>query len=167
MSAEGLNNSGFTTYNTVANWLSRKTGDPAVVKFETDKKAVVDELTRAWRQAGGSEGDIKSWSAVLDASGSPKQLHAAIGEMGHLLEGKLAALESQYQQGMGTTDTTGMRVVTPAARAVLSKIEQKATGTTAGASAPTTSGRVRVTGPNGEHGTVPATATLPPGWTKD
>ena len=46
--------------------------------------------------------------------------------MGHLLEGKLTALESQYQQGMGTTDTTGLSVVTPAARAVLSKIEQKA-----------------------------------------
>jgi hypothetical protein len=131
-SADALNNTWSPAYNTIANVLSKQSGSKQVTQFETDKKAVVDELTRAWRQAGGSEGDIKSWSAVLDAANSPTQLHGAIAEMGHLLEGKLSALEAQYQQGMGTTDTTGMKVVTPESRAVLSKLEQRAGGESIG-----------------------------------
>lgn len=122
--ADALNNNSWTSYNTLANFLSRQSGSKTVTNFETDKKAVVDELTRAWRQAGGSEGDIKSWSSVLDAANSPEQLHGAIGEMGHLLEGKLTALESQFKQGMGAA--ADIPVVTPQARAVLSKLEQKA-----------------------------------------
>jgi hypothetical protein len=127
-SADALSNSWSPVYNTVANFVSKQSGNKQVTQFETDKKAVVDELTRAWRQAGGSEGDIKSWSSVLDAANSPTQLHGAIAEMGHLLEGKLSALQSQYQQGMGTTDTTGMQVVTPEARSTLSKLEARAGG---------------------------------------
>lgn len=126
-SADALNNSWSPAYNSVANFLSKQSGDKTVTNFETDKKAVVDELTRAWRQAGGSEGDIKSWSQVLDAANSPTQLHGAIGEMGQLLEGKLSAMENQFKQGMGPR-AGDMSVVTPAARTVLTKLESKANG---------------------------------------
>ncbi len=127
-SADALNNSSIPAYNSIANLVSKATGNKQVTNFDTTKKAVVDELTRAWRGAGGSEGDIKSWSQVLDASESPEQLHGAIAEMGKLLEGKLSALQEQYGQGMGTTDTTGMRVVTPDARKVLDKLEARGGG---------------------------------------
>lgn len=125
--ADKLNNSSFQTYNTLANWMAKKTGDPTVTNFETAKKAVTDELTRAWRGAGGSEGDVKSWAQVLDASESPEQLHGAIAQMGNLLEGKLSALETQFKQGMGPK-ASDMSVITPEARTVLSTLEQRASG---------------------------------------
>ncbi len=128
-SADALNNTWSPTYNTIANFLSKQSGSQVVTNFETDKKAVVDELTRAWRQAGGTEGDIKSWSSVLDAANSPTQLHSAIGEMGHLLEGKLSAMQAQYEQGMGLS-SGGIQVIKPEAKAVLDRLEQKASGTT-------------------------------------
>lgn len=127
-SADALNNSWSPTYNSVANYLSRQSGSKIVTNFETDKKAVVDELTRAWRQAGGTEADIKSWSSVLDAANSPTQLHGAIAEMGGLLEGKLSALENQYQQGMGTDQ---VKAITPQARGTLDRLARKGGNTPA------------------------------------
>lgn len=132
--ADELNNSWSPTYNSIANYLSQKSGSSVVTKFETDKKAVVDELTRAWRQSGGTEGDIKSWSQVLDASNSPTQLKTAISEMGGLLEGKLSALEQQQKVGLGTA--ADIPIVTPQARAVLTRIQ--------GGSAPASSGSVKI-----------------------
>lgn len=139
-----LKNTWSPTYNSVANFLSKQSGAKVVTNFETTKKAVTDELTRAWRQAGGTEADIKSWSSVLDAANSPEQLHGAIAEMGHLLEGKLSALENQYQQGMGTT---AVKVVTPEARATLQKLEQRA----GGSAAPPKDTTVIVVSPSGKQ----------------
>jgi hypothetical protein len=135
-SADALNNTFSPAYNTLANFLSRHTGKAVVTNFETDKKAVVDELTRAWRQAGGSEQDVKAWASVLDASNSPAQLHGAIGEMGQLLEGKLSALEAQAQQGLGIAPD--IQVIKPEARAVLGRLEKKASNPTAPADVPDT-----------------------------
>ncbi len=131
-SADALNNSSLPAYNSIANLISKATGNPQVTKFETDKKAVVDELTKAWRQSGGTEADIKSWSSVLDAASSPAQLHTAIGEMSNLLEGKLSAMQTQLQQGMGKA--TDLRTITPEAQAVLDKLKTKADSTTPPAS---------------------------------
>lgn len=142
-STEALNNSTLPIYNSVANLLSKAGGNPAVTNFEADKKAVTDELTRAWRGAGGSEQDIKSWSRVLDASESPQQLHGAIREIGGLLEGKLSALENQYTQGMGHAPE--IPVITPEARRTLTTLEQRAGG------APGSSGKVIVTAPDGSR----------------
>lgn len=117
---DGLNNTWSPAYNSVANFLSRQSGNDIVTTFETSKKAVVDELTRVWRQTGGTEADIKSWSDVLGAANSPKQLKSAIAEMAGLIEGKLGASESQYQQGMGTS---AVSVITPDARKTLDKLK--------------------------------------------
>lgn len=120
---DALGNSDYPLFNKVANALSRATGSPKVTNFNTVKKAVSDEVTRVWRQAGGSAEDIKAAQDNLDAAGSPAQLHQAIATYGDLLESKLTAFQSQFQQGMGTSD---VQMVTPAARATLNKLEQKA-----------------------------------------
>lgn len=126
-SADALSNTWSPAYNTIANFVSKQSGSPVVTNFETAKKAVVDELTRVWRQSGGSAADIAERSKVLDAANSPAQLHGAISQMGQLIEGKLSALESQYKQGMGTSEA-GVNVITSAARAVLDKLEQRSGG---------------------------------------
>jgi hypothetical protein len=105
--------------------ISKQLGKPEVNNFETTKKAVVDELTRVWRGTGGSEGDIKSWSATLDAANSPEQLHGAIATIGRLLESKLGALEDQYREGMGTI-SQGRHMITADARKTLDRLERKA-----------------------------------------
>jgi hypothetical protein len=133
---------GTTSVNAAKNWLASKSGGQAaanVKAFMADKKAVTDELTRAWRQAGGSEQDVKSWSNVIDQADSPTALHGAIAEMGNLLEGKLSALGNQYGQGMGTAP---IDVVTPQTRQTLTTLENRASGQTSKALSEGTEGVV-------------------------
>jgi hypothetical protein len=124
-SADALNNTSVPLWNSVANSVESGSGDPRVKVFDATKKAVVDELTRAWRGSGGSEGDIKTWSATLDASNSPKQLHGVIAQLGELLESKISSLNDQYTKGMGTT-AGGLKLLSPHAEQVLKSIRARA-----------------------------------------
>ena len=126
--ADDLNNTSVPLWNSLANSVESGLGDARVKKFEATKKAVVDELTRAWRGSGGSEGDIKSWSGTLDSSNSPEQLHGVIGQIGDLLGSKIGALNDQYQKGMGIA-ANGLNLMSPHASKVLEKIKARANGT--------------------------------------
>lgn len=112
---------GATTANSIKNSLEQSRGDPRITNFNTDRKAVVDELTRVYRQMGGSEQDIKSWEANLNASGSPEQLNGAIAQIASLLQSKINALGQQYSKGMGTT-TSGLQLLNPDAQAAFKYI---------------------------------------------
>lgn len=122
--SDKLGNRSIPAWNTVANIAESASGDPRVKNFDATKKAVVDELTRAWRQTGGSEGDIKSWSDTIGASNSPEQLHGVISQIGDLLESKVNSLGEQYNQGMGTTKNP-IRLVTPNAQKALDTLRQR------------------------------------------
>jgi hypothetical protein len=98
---DALKNSRFPTFNSVANYAENAMGDPRVKTFNATKKAVVDELTRVWRGAGGSEADIRTWSSVIDSAASPDQLHGVVTKISSLIESKIQALTEQYKQGMG------------------------------------------------------------------
>jgi hypothetical protein len=63
---------------------------------------VAQELTRAWRGAGGSEADIQRDLETLSQNAAPQQIHGAISHIGELVQSALDSLGSQYQQGMGT-----------------------------------------------------------------
>lgn len=130
--AKALNNSSWQSYNTLTNFLATETGDPRVTNFNVAREAVVDELTRVWRQAGGSEKDIEERRKQLDAANSPQQLYGAIGGMGDLLESKLASMGEQYQQGTGTAP---IEMVTPKARQTLTRLEGLAGKQPAGSTA--------------------------------
>lgn len=123
--ADKLNNGSSPILNTASNFLENQIGDARVKKFEATKKAVVDELTRAWRGSGGSEGDIKTWSSTLDASNSPEQLHGVIGQLGELLESKIGALNDQYTKGMGTAGG-GLNLLSPKSAEVAKRLRQRA-----------------------------------------
>ncbi len=135
-----------TTANEVKNWFSQNFGSKAVPSFNVVRKAVADELTRVWRQAGGSEQDIQENLRNMSSSNTPEQLYGAVGEFGHLLESKLDNLKEQYRQGMGTDP---VNMVTPEARRVLDKVEGKAGGGSSG---------VSVKAPNGQTYTFPTAA---------
>jgi hypothetical protein len=146
--AEALNNSDLPMFNSIANTLSKATGSPKVTNFDTIKKAVSDEVTRVWRQSGGSEADIQAAQKNLDASGSPAQLRGAIATYADLLQSKLGSLNEQYRQGMGTDK---IDMITPKAQQALDAIEKRAGRT------PVASG-ASVKAPNGQTYTFPTAA---------
>lgn len=101
--AEALDNSRFPMWNRIANKALEEMGDPRIAAFNTNKKAVADEIAKVWRASGGSEADIQENLKNLDGAQSPEQLRAAIGTLTDLIYGKIAALQDQYNSGMGTT----------------------------------------------------------------
>jgi hypothetical protein len=133
--ATKLGNTAYPAWNSIKNYASTQVGNPEVKNFDTTKKAVVDELTRVWRQSGGSEQDIATWSQNIDAAGSPEQLHNVIGQIGDLLESKISSMKAQYDQGMGTSNQ-GVRLLTPESDRALSVLRSRSSGQDQSATAP-------------------------------
>jgi len=123
--ADALHNGDFPMVNRLTNWFKYEMGNPSITNYQTAQKAVSDEVTRVWRQAGGAEADVQAARANLDVNNAPSQIHGAIQTYGHLLDSKLDSLRSQYKQGMGT-DPIGM--ITPQSQQALDKLEQRAGG---------------------------------------
>jgi YHS domain-containing protein len=117
-----LDNTGLDFANSVRNWLTPGGSDrgATINSFDLAKQAVASELTRVYRQAGGSEQDIQGWQKSINAAKSPQELSDAWRTIGGLLESKLGAMQDQYQQGMGTTP---VNVVTPQSRTALDRLQ--------------------------------------------
>ena len=118
--AAALHNTGYPVFNHIKNFYLSQTGDPSIAAFNTNKKAVADEVAKVWRASGGSESDIQENLRNLDGAQSPEQLNAAIGTLTELIYGKVAALQDQYASGMGTTQTP-RPLVSPGAQAAFDK----------------------------------------------
>jgi hypothetical protein len=119
--SDALGNSSFQDYNAIKNWIKTKVGSSDVTNFNTVKKGVTDELTRVWRQAGGSEQDIKTWGESLNAAQSPEQLSGAFSTITGMIGARLDALENQKQQGLGKTGAD-IRIITPQSKAILDRL---------------------------------------------
>src|SRR6185312_17535463 len=119
--ADALKNTNYPIANRVANAYESATGDPRIVKFNTAKQAVADELTRAFRGTGGNVSDIKGWEESLNAANSPAQLHDAIKQAVELLRSRIESVGQQYRKGMGTTADV-MDLLTPSARKTLASL---------------------------------------------
>lgn len=100
-----LKNIGWRAGNRLGNWVTTETGNPSLSAFMADRKAVSAELVRAFRGAGGSLEDVRSWEAAFDNASSPAQLESVIKETVRLLESRLGPLASQYNKTMGTDRT--------------------------------------------------------------
>lgn len=117
-SIAGLDNSNFTPYNTVANWMKSAGGDPAINKFNTARDAAASELAKVFKGTGStSEEEIKAWKGNLDLNGSPAQVKAAIDQSIDLLASRLDTIRTQYQSAMGKP--TDFNFLTPHSREVL------------------------------------------------
>lgn len=135
-----------TAANRFKNALKNQSGTGAVPSFETTKKAVTDELTRTWRQAGGTEADIKSWGENIANSNTPEAMSEVLKTMAGLLESKLSASQSQRDTVLGKAGAD-IPIITPQSRAILDRLQGK------GAPA---SGTVTMKAPNGQTQAVPA-----------
>lgn len=90
--------------NGVKNFVADKSGYPEVGNFNTDRQAVADELTRAFRGTGGNVSDITDWENKINTAKSPEQLRGVITEAAKLLQSRIESVQQAYNAGMGTTD---------------------------------------------------------------
>ena len=125
-SADALHNTSFPWVNKVKNFVSSAAGNPQVKEFNLNLNGVADELERAYRGAGGSEGSIKLWRENLGDANSPEQFKGVLSKGAEMLQSKLEANQEQYSQGM-SGKVGAYRTITPKAAAALAKLR----GTTA------------------------------------
>jgi len=99
---DNLSDSNLPLVNAGLNTFKNMTGDPTVNSYDAAAGHVAEELTRAWRGAGGSEADIERSIKTLGHDLSPAQRSGALQTLGELVKGKVDALGDQYRRGMGT-----------------------------------------------------------------
>lgn len=97
-----LHNHDFTPENWAGNVWEPIAGDPRVNNFNVARDAVANELTRVFRGTGGNESDIQSWKQNFSPNASPAQMSGAIKQAMGLINGRIDALQNQYQRGMST-----------------------------------------------------------------
>jgi hypothetical protein len=108
--------------NLVRNAAIRGSGSGGNLRsFETARQAATEELTRAFRQSGGSVHDIEGWEKTLDEANSPEELHAAVKQMVDLLGSRMQAIGDQYGQAMGSP-TDPMTLLNPHAQQVMQRL---------------------------------------------
>lgn len=100
---DALQNGEMTPLNWVKNSLSPLVGYNEPGNFNTDAGLVSEELTKVYRQTGGSEADIQRHLQDLSVNASPEQRRGALNQIATLLQSKIKAMGDQYNQGMGTT----------------------------------------------------------------
>lgn len=98
---KGLKNSPVQLWNQIKNSGFTGVGDPRVTKFTAAATAVESELANVFKGTGATDQEIKAWRDQLNTSQSPAQLHAAIDQSIELMSGRMHALQSQYETGLG------------------------------------------------------------------
>jgi hypothetical protein len=114
-----LGNTSFTPLNTLKNSVSQSTGQPQVVRFNDALNAVAGEMATVFKGTSGTDEEINSWKQQMSASQSPAQIQAGINQMVELMAGRLQALQSQYQTGMGKQ--ANFSFLNPNSQAILQK----------------------------------------------
>jgi hypothetical protein len=98
---EELKNSSVTPWNWIANKSIAASGDPRVKKYMNAATAVEGELATVFKGTAGTDQEIKQWRENLSMADSPEQIQTSVDELISLLGGRLNALRSGYQNGMG------------------------------------------------------------------
>src|SRR5262249_23931109 len=119
--AAALGNTSMPFINQITNFFAKQTGDPRIDRFNLAATAAVNEMERAYRQSGGSEGDIKRWHDSLNAAQSPEQFAGVLRQAADLLGSKINEMGEQYNKGMGTT-SDGMTLLSPKAQSVYNRL---------------------------------------------
>ena len=103
LSAAGkaLNNVGATPINALTNAVMKRTGDKRITEFNMAAKAVESELAAVFKGTGATDQEIKAWREEINPDMSPQQLDAMIKMAAELMGGRLSALSSQWETGMG------------------------------------------------------------------
>ena len=115
---DGLQNADVQLWNKIKNVGLTQAGDPRVVKFLTAANAVEGEVAKVFAGKAGTDTEINEWKTALSQSQSPAQLKAAVQTMAHLLSSRIATLNWQAEQNVGTK----IPLLSPRARTTLQTI---------------------------------------------
>lgn len=118
--ASKLDNSSLPIWNSIVNKGITAVGDPRVVGLNTTATAVESELASVFKGMGATDQEIKAWRANFNSSQSPKQIKESIDTAVELLGGRLQALNSQYETGMGRPKD--FHFLSDKSRAILKKL---------------------------------------------
>jgi hypothetical protein len=101
---DAIGNSSFPLWNETKNWFNQRVLGGAEPGSATEARdAVASELRKVFAGAGGgSLQELDDWKKNFPISGSPQQMKEYLGEAIHLMDSRLDALGSSYQEGMGT-----------------------------------------------------------------
>lgn len=122
--AKALDNYDMPIANSVKNTVASQFGDDRANNFKLVKNAVVGELVRAFRGAGGARGDVEEWAETLDHNMSPRQLEGAVKRGIELLNGRIEAVGDQYNRGM-KRQRDPVELLSPAARKIYTELKDK------------------------------------------
>jgi len=109
--------SDYPSLNWVENKYADATGKAGPNNWSAAAHLVAEEMTRAYRQAGGSENDIQAMKDGLSVNSSKEQKVGALRTFADLLTSKIQAMGEQYNKGMGTTKQ-GIELLNPHAQKV-------------------------------------------------
>lgn len=122
--AKALKNYDMPIANALTNTVASQFGDDRVNNFKLVKNAVVGELVRAFRGAGGARGDVEEWAETLDPNMSPRQLEGAVKRGIELLNGRIEAVGDQYNRGM-KRQRDPVELLSPGARKIYTELKDK------------------------------------------
>ena len=91
----------YPALNSIQNAMRTARGESSVTNFKNIVSQVAPEIVKVYRGSGGAEADIDRILKNIDASGSPKQINDAIGDLADLLKSKIEANSEQYRKVMG------------------------------------------------------------------
>lgn len=94
-------------------------------KFDQAATALSEELTRAFRGTGGNVHDIVEWRKSFDAADAPEAMSAAVQQAAELLNGRIEALQAQYDKGMGRDKSDPLPGLSPKAASALMRFREQ------------------------------------------
>jgi hypothetical protein len=95
-------NTGFSTYNAVANALSSSGSKRSIDlgKWDTDANAVSNEVQKAYKGGTVNKEEYETMQKLLDRNAAPEKMRSNIQELRELLSGKLDSFRHQYESGL-------------------------------------------------------------------
>lgn len=100
----------------IVSGVARAFGNKDAAALNVDRAAVSTELAKAYANGQISEGEVKDWERRLDVS-SPTELLNNLVEVANLLNGKLDAYESQWDEGVPSSFIPPRPIISTVAKA--------------------------------------------------
>lgn len=123
MSAMG--NSRFGFYNKAANYLGNKLGNEDLqgkqASVEATAEGVAGEMAKVFRDTGMSAHEIDAWRTKFTSDTTPAAQRGTMQSAMHMLQGRMDAIQDQYNTGMGTT-AKPLDILTPDSKAVFGRL---------------------------------------------
>jgi len=121
---DNLHNSGSPALNAVLNPLAYQSGLGArgLNDYNLNARTAAQEIESLWKKGAGNAADIEAMTKDLSSSADPGSANKVFAKMATLAAGKLQALKSAYQNGMGNSGVP-LQLVTPESLQTMQKID--------------------------------------------